>query len=36
MIGKAATVAFPGLGLQISMSEIYNQVVFETDETELH
>jgi Uma2 family endonuclease len=34
--GESVTVAFPGLGVQMSMSEIYNQVIFETDETELH
>ncbi len=33
--GEAATVVFGALGVQMSMSEIYNKVVFETDETEL-
>jgi Uma2 family endonuclease len=34
--GEAATVAFAALGVEMSVSEIYNKVVFETDETELH
>ena len=34
--GEAATVAFAALGVEMSMSEIYNKVVFKTDETELH
>jgi Uma2 family endonuclease len=34
--GEAATVSFAAMGVQMSMSEIYNKVVFETDETELH
>lgn len=33
--GEVATVVFAVLGVQMSMSEIYNKVVFETDETEL-
>ncbi|MEG3850167.1 Uma2 family endonuclease [Microcoleus sp. herbarium19] len=33
--GEAATVSFASLAVQISMSEIYNKVVFETYETEL-
>jgi Uma2 family endonuclease len=34
--GEAATVDFAALGVEMPMSEIYNKVVFETDETELH
>lgn len=34
--GESAIVCFDSVGVQMSMSEIYNQVVFETDETELH
>ena len=33
--GEAARVAFAALGVQMSMSEIYNKVVFETEETEV-
>lgn len=33
--GEAARVAFAALGVQMSVSEIYNKVVFETEETEV-
>ena len=33
--GESATVSFASVEVQMSMSEIYNKVVFETDETEL-
>ncbi|MEG4321538.1 MULTISPECIES: hypothetical protein [unclassified Microcoleus] len=33
--GEAATVAFTSLGMQMSMSKIYNKVVFETEEIEV-
>jgi len=32
--GESAIVAFAALGVQMPMSEIYNKVVFETEETE--
>ena len=34
--GESATVSFASVEVQMSMSEIYNKVVFETDETALH
>jgi Uma2 family endonuclease len=33
--GEAAIVSLAALGVQMSMSEIYNKVVFETEETEV-
>lgn len=33
---EAETVYFAALGVQISISEIYHKVVFETEETEVH
>jgi len=33
--GESATVAFPALGVQMLMSDIYELVIFETEETEV-